>query len=454
MPGQRIADRFEIVRKIGEGAFAVVYRARDTNSRRDVALKILKEVARTDSEIIERFRREAFTVSSLDSPHVVALYDFGTSGDDLFIAMEYVEGPTMRDLMSRPWSAGATHLVVGQIAQAVDVAHKHNVVHRDLKPENVVLVKGASSRGRQVKVLDFGLAKAADLEKSLGLEPLTQAGMCFGTPQYMAPEQMQGRPATASTDLWALAVIAYEMVAGRLPWDGTTPRDVFLAVLSTPLPKIHETHSTIRRVDELNRFFARALSRTLAERPADAGAFFSGFAEALLGSGAPAREAIFSGIVSAEFDAPEADEATDVGNDPTAGGATFPGATVPAHNSRRRLQSGWMASLPNVPVAPAASAEEDDERARTLEDFDQPTYPRPRNASDDLDRADTLERSVRKAAPLYGSERQKIDVTELVRKPPARAGGTVRLALAVAIVIAMMVVGAAVGYWFGTHRPR
>ncbi|MGZ3426142.1 MAG: serine/threonine-protein kinase, partial [Polyangia bacterium] len=213
----RAPDNYEIQNQLGEGAFAHVYRALEKTSGRHVALKILKEGFAGDVEVIERFRREVFAVASIDSPHVVKLHDFGMSGVEVFIAMEYVQGPTLRDLLrARPWSAEAARVVVGQIAQALSAAHAQGIVHRDLKPENVMLVKGAT--GRQVKVLDFGLAKLARIESKLQLEPLTQAGMCFGTPQYMSPEQMQGRAASESADLFALGVLAWEMLSGRLPW--------------------------------------------------------------------------------------------------------------------------------------------------------------------------------------------------------------------------------------------
>ncbi|MCU1282122.1 MAG: sps1F, partial [bacterium] len=297
--------------ELGEGAFARVYRALEKTSGRHVALKILKEGFAGDAEVIERFRREVFAVASIDSPHVVKLHDFGMTGADVFIAMEYVQGPTLRELLrGRPWSAEAARVVVGQIAQALSAAHAQGIVHRDLKPENVMLVKGA--HGRQVKVLDFGLAKLAAIESKLQLEPLTQAGMCFGTPQYMAPEQMQGRAASQSADLFALAVIAWEMLSGRLPWDGADPREVFHAVLRTPPPPLEGLHPTVKpERAALDRFFAAALAKTPEARPADASAFFAAFELALFGR---ARHSgpIFSAIISAELQTPEVEKnATD-----------------------------------------------------------------------------------------------------------------------------------------------
>ncbi len=276
-------DNYEILEELGEGAFARVFRAREKRSGQLAALKILKEGFAGDAEVIERFRREVFAVASIDSPHVVKLHDFGMSGAEVFIAMEYLQGPTLRELLrGRPWSAKSARVIVGQVAEALAAAHAQGIVHRDLKPENVMLVPGAY--GRQVKVLDFGLAKLVTIERKLELEPLTRAGMCFGTPQYMAPEQMQGRAASQSADLFALAVIAYEMLSGRLPWDGGDPRDVFRAVLGSPPPPLGDLHASVApQRAALDRFLGEALAKTPETRPADAGAFFSAFEAALFG---------------------------------------------------------------------------------------------------------------------------------------------------------------------------
>jgi serine/threonine protein kinase len=359
---RRIGDRFEVVDAIGEGAFAYVYRAREVATGRQVAVKVLKEALRSDSEILERFRREVFAVASINSPHVVALHDFGISGDEVFIAMEYVQGPTLRQLLDEGrWSADVTNHVVGQIAQALAAAHRENIVHRDLKPENVVMVKGA--HGHQVKVLDFGLAKLAELESKLGLAPLSKAGTCFGTPQYMSPEQIQGRSAERTTDLWALAVMAYEMLGGRLPWDGTTPRDIFMGVLGQRLEPLRAVHASVTRVEELNQFFARALSKNPKERPADATALFRGFEQALFGRSRRLTDAKFAGIVSTEFAIPALSVSSAVTSAPLPGSppdalddATYvERSPSPPSSKRRRLHS----SLFDMPAVDGLTAGEE-----------------------------------------------------------------------------------------------
>jgi serine/threonine protein kinase len=350
-----------VLDELGEGAFARVYRAREKTSGRMVALKILKEGFAGDAEVIERFRREVFAVASIDSPHVIKLHDFGMSGQEVFIAMEYLEGPTLRELLrERPWSAESARVVVGQIAQALAAAHAQGIVHRDLKPENVMLVRGIE--GRQVKVLDFGLAKLVSIERKLDLEPLTQAGMCFGTPQYMAPEQMQGRAAAESADLWALAVIAWEMISGRLPWDGGDPREVFRATLNSPLPPLPRVHEAlVPQRGALDRFFADALAKTPGSRPADAAAFFGTFEVALFGR-VRQSGAIFSTVISAELKAPDAPDLAST--DPALRAlsdsegtfsdgmhSTLPGklSDAAAAAAGRRLHSMWSMSLSTLP---------------------------------------------------------------------------------------------------------
>jgi serine/threonine-protein kinase len=287
--GERYHERYQVLARIGEGAFAHVYHARDPSDR-DLALKVLKDPFIGDKEIVERFQREVFAVASIDSPHVVRLSDFGLSGDDFFMVMEFVQGPTLREvMMARPWTATEIYVIVGQIAHALQAAHKKGIVHRDLKPENVMLVELAGGMW-QVKVLDFGLAKLPELERALGLDSLTRRGQLFGTPQYLSPEQIRGKPLDGGADLFSLGVIAYEMLANRRPWDGPAddPRDVMMCVLHKPPPPLGALHPTLQgRGDAIDAFLKRALAKDRAERPADAEAFFQQLGDALFGEARP-----------------------------------------------------------------------------------------------------------------------------------------------------------------------
>jgi serine/threonine protein kinase len=288
--GDRYRDRYEVAEKIGEGAFAHVFRAREIATGRDVALKVLKEEYSGERDVVERFQREVFAVASVSSPHVVSMLDFGISEGEFFMVMEFVRGPSLRELLvHEPWAPEEVLTVVGQIAHALAAAHQRGIVHRDLKPENVMLVeqKGAW----QAKVLDFGFAKLAEMEQTLGLRPITRVGFCFGTPQYLSPEQIRGRETIdGRADLFALGVITYEMIAGKRPWDAREPREVMSAVLKTLPPPALQLHpSLMARLEEVNGFLLRALEKDRDERPVDAVAFFDELQDALYGE---ARDAL------------------------------------------------------------------------------------------------------------------------------------------------------------------
>src|SRR5262249_29913575 len=140
MPGEA-NGQYELLEQRGEGGFARVWKAREKSTGRTVALKLLKESLRADAEVLERFRREIFAVASIDSPYVVRMFDFGVAGGDSFLAMEFVEGLSLRELLvGKPWPAGEVHVVVGQVCQALAAAHQVGIIHRDLKPENIMLV--------------------------------------------------------------------------------------------------------------------------------------------------------------------------------------------------------------------------------------------------------------------------------------------------------------------------
>jgi serine/threonine protein kinase len=293
--GQRYKDRYEVVAHVGEGAFAHVFRAREIGSGRDCALKVLKEEYSETRDVIERFQREVFAIASINSPHVVSMLDFGISDSDreFFMVMEFVQGPTLREILGahEPWAPADVLVVVGQIAHALMAAHKREIIHRDLKPENVMLVE----RGGQfvAKVLDFGFAKLAELERTLELRPITRVGFCFGTPQYLSPEQIRGRSIDGGADLFALGVIAYEMLAGKRPWDGRDPSEVMRAVLKTLPPPILKLHPQLQgRIEEVNRYILRVLEKERDQRPRDAVAFFDELQDALFGGKEEAKSAL------------------------------------------------------------------------------------------------------------------------------------------------------------------
>jgi serine/threonine protein kinase/Tol biopolymer transport system component len=225
---------YEILSPLGAGGMGEVYRARDTRLGRDVAVKVLPAHLSTDPERRERFEREAKAVSSLSHPHICALHDVGREGEVDYLVMELLEGETLQDRLAR--GALSTEQVLrygAEIGDALDAAHRKGIVHRDLKPGNVMLTRTG------VKLLDFGLARAAESAASpSGLTALptvagnlTQEGTILGTFQYMAPEQLEGKPADTRTDIFALGAVLYEMATGQKAFSGQSQASLIAAIL-------------------------------------------------------------------------------------------------------------------------------------------------------------------------------------------------------------------------------
>jgi tetratricopeptide (TPR) repeat protein len=250
---------YEIVGPIGAGGMGEVYRALDPRLRRCVAIKILSETL-AGGDTWKRFEREALAASALSNPHICAVYDVGESNGQPFLVMELLEGKTLRDFTGREPVEPKTVIDLAlQIADALDAAHVKGIIHRDIKPGNIMVMSG-----RHVKVLDFGLAGYVgvnDADQTRTLEALTAAGTLVGTPHYLSPEVLQGKPADARSDLWALGVVLYEMVSGRLPFNGQTMFEVTSAILrEDPPPLPASVPSNLRRIVE------RCLKKQAAER--------------------------------------------------------------------------------------------------------------------------------------------------------------------------------------------
>lgn len=229
-----------------------VYRARDTRLSRDVAIKVLPEsVARGSSW--ERFEREARAASALSHPHICAVYDVGEAGGRPYLVMELLEGKTLREYIGKePVEPGTAAALAEQIADALEAAHAKGITHRDIKSGNIMVIARD-----HVKVLDFGLAKytatggATNLDETRTLDSLTDAGTVVGTPHYLAPELLQGKEADARSDLWALGVVMYEMLSGRLPFRGPTMFEVSSAILrEEPQPLPANVPSGLKRIVE------------------------------------------------------------------------------------------------------------------------------------------------------------------------------------------------------------
>jgi len=244
-------SHYELLEPLGEGGMGTVYRAVDTRLGRPVAVKVLRGEAAISSESRKRFVQEAKAASGLNHPHIITIYDIGTDEGVDFIAMEYVAGQSLARLIGHPGTTLDDTLTRAiQIADALSAAHAAGIVHRDLKPANIMVSTSGS-----VKVLDFGLAKLtksspsdADLastETQLSNEPLTERGAVFGTTPYMSPEQAEGKPTDARSDVFSFGSVLYEMVTGRRAFDGETKMSTLAAILEREPPRVTDQNPAV-----------------------------------------------------------------------------------------------------------------------------------------------------------------------------------------------------------------
>ena len=217
--GKLLGNRYELIEKIGSGGMATVYKARDLVLKRYVAVKVLREEYTTDNEFIKRFNTEAESAASLTHPNIVSVYDVGKEGSLYYIVMELIKGKTLKEIivedgkMGWKWSVK----IAKQIAQALETAHRNNIIHRDIKPHNIIITEDGTA-----KVTDFGIAKA------VSNSTITAFGTTIGSVHYFSPEHARGGYTDAKSDLYSLGVVLYEMVTGRVPFDADTPVSVAL----------------------------------------------------------------------------------------------------------------------------------------------------------------------------------------------------------------------------------
>jgi serine/threonine-protein kinase len=246
--------RYRIQRKLGAGGMADVYLAEDQELGRRVAIKILNGRHANDDQFIERFRREAKNAAALNHPNIVSIYDRGEAEDTYYIAMEFLDGRTLKELIV---SRGAAPINVAieyarQILSALRFAHRHGIVHRDIKPHNVLV----DAEGR-VKVTDFGIARA-------GTSQMTETGSIVGTAQYLSPEQARGGEVDPRSDLYSLGVVLYELLTGKTPFDGETPVEIAMKHLSTAPKPPSKLRPDVP--PELDKVVLRALAKNPDER--------------------------------------------------------------------------------------------------------------------------------------------------------------------------------------------
>ena len=258
-----VDGRYRVLHRLGSGGMAEVYCAQDLQLGRKVALKILYRRFAEDSEFVERFRREASSAAGLQHQHVVAVYDRGEYDGTYYIAMEYLEGRSLKTIVQQeaPLDPDRAIDLTIQVLRAARFAHRRGIIHRDLKPHNVIV----DAEGR-AKVTDFGIARA-------GASDMTQTGSIMGTAQYLSPEQAQGHAVSAASDLYSIGIMLYEMLTGRVPFDGESAVTIALKQVNerpTP-PSAYNPAVT----PELEEAVMRALEKDPARRYPDADAFIA-----------------------------------------------------------------------------------------------------------------------------------------------------------------------------------
>ena len=233
MIGRQIS-RYRIIERLGAGGMGVVYKAQDTELGRFVALKFLPPTVAADTQVLERFLREARAAAALNHPHICTIYEVNGNPSEPFIVMEYLEGRTLRDrIAGQPLSHDFLLDFAIQLSDALAAAHERHIVHRDIKPANIFITKSD-----QVKILDFGLAKLVqsggsdDLTTFAGSDQATGAGTTVGTVSYMSPEQARGEDVDHRSDIFSLGSVLYEMATGRLAFEGNTPAVIYNGILS------------------------------------------------------------------------------------------------------------------------------------------------------------------------------------------------------------------------------
>ena len=234
--GQKINDRYEIIKTIGEGGMANVYLAHDLILDRDVAIKVLRGDLAGDEKFVRRFQREALSASSLSHPNIVEMYDVGEDNGTYYIVMEYINGRTLKQLVKKRGALTLSECVdiMLQLTDGIDQAHASYIIHRDLKPQNIMIQDSG-----EIKITDFGIAMA------LNSTQLTQTNSVMGSVHYLPPEQASGKGATVKSDIYSMGILFYELLTGNLPFKGDNAVEIAFKHIKNDIPSIREFNSTI-----------------------------------------------------------------------------------------------------------------------------------------------------------------------------------------------------------------
>ncbi len=259
MKGQKISDRYQVIKNIGEGGMANVYLAYDTILDRNVAVKVLRGDLANDEKFVRRFQREALAASSLSNPNIVEVYDVGEDNGEYYIVMEYIEGKHLKQLLKKRGKLTVSEAVdiVLQITDGLSVAHDSYIIHRDIKPQNIMILENGL-----VKITDFGIAMAMNSTQ------LTQTNSVMGSVHYLPPEQASGKGATLQSDIYSIGILFYELLTGKLPFKGENAVEIALKHLKEPLPSIREEIPNIPQ--SVENIIIKATAKNPKNRYADA----------------------------------------------------------------------------------------------------------------------------------------------------------------------------------------
>lgn len=259
MKGQKISDRYQIIKAIGEGGMANVYLAYDTILDRNVAVKVLRGDLATDEKFVRRFQREALSASSLSHPNIVEVYDVGEDNGQYYIVMEYIEGKHLKELLKKRGKLMLPEVIdiMLQITDGMSVAHDAYIIHRDIKPQNIMIQENGV-----VKITDFGIAMAMNATQ------LTQTNSVMGSVHYLPPEQANGKGSTLQSDIYSMGILMYELLTGKLPYKGDNAVEIALKHLKESLPSIKEELPELPQ--SVENIIIRASAKNPKNRYADA----------------------------------------------------------------------------------------------------------------------------------------------------------------------------------------
>ena len=259
MKGQKISDRYQIIKSIGEGGMANVYLAYDTILDRNVAVKVLRGDLANDEKFVRRFQREALSASSLSNPNIVEVYDVGEDNGEYYIVMEYVEGKHLKALLKKRGKLTVPEVIdiALQITNGLSVAHDSYIIHRDIKPQNILILENGL-----IKITDFGIAVAMNATQ------LTQTNSVMGSVHYLPPEQASGKGATLQSDIYSIGILMYELLTGKLPFRGDNAVEIALKHLKEPMPSIGDELPDIPQ--SVENIILRATAKNPKNRYSDA----------------------------------------------------------------------------------------------------------------------------------------------------------------------------------------